>query len=269
MKAIGKAFEFLDDDAPDPVGHKKIGVHIVFDIKASFQRKARLVTDGHLTDPPASITYASVVSRESVRLAFMIAALNDLDVLAADIGNAHLNAPCREKIYIVCGPEFGRLEGTRARIVRALYGLKSLGAAWRSCLADVLRDLGLVPCKADNDVWMRPTEKQDGTKHYEHVLVCTDDILCLSAKPGEILCSLDQRFLLKEGSIGLPTQHLGASVKKFNLPDSDKLCWAMGSEQYVKEAVGNVSNWLGKRGLKLKLRAPSVLPMNCRPELDT
>jgi hypothetical protein len=53
-----------------------------------------------------------VVSRESVRIAFLIAALNDLDGMAADIGNAYLNTPVREKIYIVCGKEFGNdLEG--------------------------------------------------------------------------------------------------------------------------------------------------------------
>jgi hypothetical protein len=56
-----------------------------------------------LTDPPVSITYASVVSRESVRIAFLIAALNDLDVLAADIGNAYLNARTKEKVYNICG----------------------------------------------------------------------------------------------------------------------------------------------------------------------
>jgi hypothetical protein len=68
------------------------------------QRKARLVAVGHMTDPPASITYASVVSRESMRIAFLIvAALNDLDVLAADIGNAYLNARTKEKVYIICG----------------------------------------------------------------------------------------------------------------------------------------------------------------------
>jgi hypothetical protein len=41
----------------------------------------RLVADGHKTDAPAStITYSSVVSRDSVRIALTIAALNDLDV---------------------------------------------------------------------------------------------------------------------------------------------------------------------------------------------
>jgi hypothetical protein len=52
-------------------------------------------------------TYASVVSRESVRIALTLAALNDLQILSADIQGAYLNAPCREKIYVRCGPEFG------------------------------------------------------------------------------------------------------------------------------------------------------------------
>jgi hypothetical protein len=56
-----------------------------------------------MTVTPASITYSSVVSRDSVQLAFLIAALNDLDILSCDIGNAYLNAPCREKIWFEAG----------------------------------------------------------------------------------------------------------------------------------------------------------------------
>ena len=41
-----------------------------------FRRKARLVAGGHMTDTPAAITYASVVSRESVRLALHATALH-------------------------------------------------------------------------------------------------------------------------------------------------------------------------------------------------
>jgi hypothetical protein len=52
---------------------------MVFDIKMEyFKRKARLVAGGHNTKAPAIITYASVVSRETVRIALMLAALNDL-----------------------------------------------------------------------------------------------------------------------------------------------------------------------------------------------
>ena len=81
--------------------------------------------DDDTTDPPASITYASVVSRESVRIALMLAALNGLEVKGADAQNAHLNAQPKEHYWIRCGPEFGHNQGKRAKIVRALYGLKS------------------------------------------------------------------------------------------------------------------------------------------------
>jgi Reverse transcriptase (RNA-dependent DNA polymerase) len=242
---------------------------MVFDVKPDFTRKARLVAGGHMTDPPSAITYASVVSRESVRIAFLLAALNNLDVLAADIGNAYLNARTREKVYIICGKEFGDDNvGKKAIIVRALYGLKSSGAAWRSCLAEVLRDqLGYQPCRADNDVWLRAAQRSDGSRYYEYVLVYTDDILSVSCDPNAVLTSLDQHFLLKPGSIGPPTQYLGASVGKYKFPGGDE-CWYMGSDQYVKEAIRNVSTWLEKRDMRLKTKASSVLPSNYRPELD-
>ena len=55
--------------------------HIVFNIKMEdFRQKARLVAGGHMTKAPATITYASVVSRETVRIALMIAAVNDLEI---------------------------------------------------------------------------------------------------------------------------------------------------------------------------------------------
>jgi hypothetical protein len=99
--------------------------------------------------------------------------------------------------------------------------LKSSGAAWRACLAEVLRDeLGFRACRADNDVWLRLAQKPDGVRYYEYyVLVYTDDILCVSCDPNAVLTNLDQYFLLKHGSIGPPTQYLGASVGKFKLPN--------------------------------------------------
>jgi hypothetical protein len=90
-----------------------------------FQRKARLGAGGQMTETPASITYASVVTRESVRIAFTIAALNDLDVKAANIENEYLTAPVGEKIWYQLGPVFDADAGKKALIVRAMYGLKS------------------------------------------------------------------------------------------------------------------------------------------------
>ncbi len=54
---------------------------MILDIKMEdFQLKARLVAGGHMTKAPATITYASVASRETVCIALLMAALNDLNV---------------------------------------------------------------------------------------------------------------------------------------------------------------------------------------------
>jgi hypothetical protein len=58
-----------------------------------FTRKARFAADGgHTTTAPSSMTYSSVVSCDSIRLAFLIGALNDLDIMSCDLENAYLNA---------------------------------------------------------------------------------------------------------------------------------------------------------------------------------
>jgi hypothetical protein len=72
-----------------------------------FRRNARSFAGGHKTDTPHAMTYASVVSRESVRIALTLAALNDLDVKMADIESAYLTAPITEKVWTVLGTEFG------------------------------------------------------------------------------------------------------------------------------------------------------------------
>jgi hypothetical protein len=48
------------------------------------------------------------VYHDSVSIAFLLAALNDLEVLSADIQNAYLNAPTTEKVYTTTGEEFGK-----------------------------------------------------------------------------------------------------------------------------------------------------------------
>ena len=193
------------------VGFQEIGCHMIFDIKmdSNFTRKARLVAGGHKTVAPASITYWSVVSRESVQLAFTIAGLNDSDVYAADISNAYLYAPCREKIWIVAGPEFGSNAGCVMIVVRALYGLKSSGASWRVMLAQSLTDIGYMSTRADPDMWIRPAFKPEGFEYYEMVSVYVDDILHLShdTKPT-MLEALRKLYKLKLESCGPPKMYL-------------------------------------------------------------
>ena len=147
MKNVLPAFEFVDDDVV-PKFYKHIDCHMIFDVKMDLTRKARFVAGGHQTDPPKESTYSSVVSRDSIRIAFTLAALNDLDVLSADVQGAYLNAPTKEKVYTTAGLEFGAdTVGRPVLIVRALYGLKSSGARWRDHMAATLRKQTLYVAK--------------------------------------------------------------------------------------------------------------------------
>eukprot|EP01082_Thalassiosira_pseudonana_P012046 g10260.t1 g10260 contig4:1535094-1535339(+) len=81
-----------------------------------------------------------------------MAALHGLPIMAADVMNAYVTAPNKEKIWTTLGPEFGSDCGKKAIIVRALYGLKSAGAAFHSHLGECMRNLGYKPCLADPDL---------------------------------------------------------------------------------------------------------------------
>ena len=130
MANVRVAFEVLTDEKSVPIGHQFVQCHMVFDINMEdFRHKARLVVGGYMTMATTAIAYASVVSRETVRIALMIAALNDLEVKSGAILNAYVQATVTQKVWITLGPEFGKDAGKTAVIVRALYGLKSAGAA--------------------------------------------------------------------------------------------------------------------------------------------
>ena len=109
MKNVRVAFDVFEGEEKDILpGFQEVKCHMISDIKMgeNFRRKAQMVAGGNTTEAPSSITYSSVVSRDSVRIALTIAALNILDVLACDIQDAYLTAHCREKIKTRTGPEF-------------------------------------------------------------------------------------------------------------------------------------------------------------------
>jgi hypothetical protein len=84
---------------------------------------------------PATITYASVFSRETVCIALLMAALNDLNVKVGHVLNTHITAPIAKKVWTIPESEFGIDAGKSAIIVCPLYGLKSAGATFHAHLA--------------------------------------------------------------------------------------------------------------------------------------
>ena len=83
-----------------PPGYTEASGHIIFDVKMDFTRKARFVKNGHLNPNPIDSNFSEVVSHERARIIFTYAALNGLNVCAADIKSAYLQAPTSEKYVI-------------------------------------------------------------------------------------------------------------------------------------------------------------------------
>jgi len=162
--------------------------------------------------------------------------LNDLQIFAADVGNAYLNAPCREKIWTRAGREFGSDEGSIMIIVRALYGLKPSGASWRATFAQKLVDMGYTSSKADPDVWLRPAVKNNGLQYYEMLLIYVDDILCVSHQPHHTMDQIQKLYRLKDKVIGPPKSYLGANISINQIPDGSE-AWSASARDYVKMAI--------------------------------
>ena len=145
------AFEVLPDRKSVPIGHQFVQCHMVFDVKMEdFRCNARHVAGGHMPEVPATITYASVVSRETVGIALMIFTINDLEVRLGDILNACVQAPVKEKVLNTFGPKYDKDAGKASVIVRA----SSVGEAFRSHLARCMQCMGYQSCKIDPDVWL-------------------------------------------------------------------------------------------------------------------
>jgi hypothetical protein len=172
---------------------------MIFNVKMEhFRHEAQLVAEGHMTVLPSVPTYASIVSCESIRITLTISTLNDLDILASNVQNAYITAPNSEQIWTICGIEFGIHKGRKALIVRALYSLKSTGAALRNHLASCMHIVGYKPCLADADVWLRPSiQESDDHEYYEYVLIYVNVILCVSYKPREAIDRIDKCLSMK------------------------------------------------------------------------
>ena len=249
MRNVRPAFEVWEKDVEHiPPGNQQIKCHMIFDVKMgkNFRRKARFVAGEHTTETPTSLTYSSVVSQDSVRIIFLIAALNGLQVMACDIQNAYLTANCCEKIWTCAGPEFGSEHGQPMIIRKALYGLKSSGMAFRAHLAETLHDIGFKPTKADPDIWICPAVKLDGSEYYEYIMCYVNNILSVSLDAKSILQSLQGQFKLKGDKIEPPDMYLGTQLGTMQVEGNNG--WFMSSEKYVKSAIQNIEETLQRRG---------------------
>jgi hypothetical protein len=204
-----------------------------------------------------------------------IAALNGMKVMTADIQNAYLTAPCREKIWCKAGHEFSSFSieyGTPLLIVRALCGLKSSGAAFRAFCAEQLDKMNFHSSTGDPDVWIRPCVDGHGNEFYEYMLVYVDDVMSVSFDPEASINQLkDYGFTLKGGKAVEPESYVGAELAHKRLVIHDTDCWTLRTTKYVKHAIENLEERLTKINRKLPNKKQCLTPISngYRPELDT
>ena len=200
----------------------------------------------------------------------VIAVLNDLKLEAGDIYNAYLTAPYLEKIYTICGPEFGPdLQGRLVIIIRALYDLRSLGKAFRNYLSAGIKELGWISCKADPDDYYQSATRPNEVIYYKYLLTYIDDLLCISHEPSIDLDKLDWYFTLKENSRGIPKSYLGGQINAVKLSNNVH-AWSFTSSKYVQEALKNVEKHIfTEYNLVLPTRVTTHFTSGYRPERDS
>ena len=182
---------------------------------------------------------SSVASRESIHIAFLVAALNRLDIWTADIQNAYLNAPTKEKVWFRAGDEWDKHAGKPVLIVRALYGLKSSGQSWRQFLVETLKNkLGFTSGLANPNVRYKAQTKPDGSKYYVYLLIYVDGVISVDLEPERNI-----------------TVYLGANIQKLHsrsqgLKESVGVCHVSNTPRKQSDMLRENSKWMGLNLIK-------------------
>jgi len=216
-----------------------IPYHFVFNIKFDLWHKARLVADRNHTQPPKKDIFSGVVGMDTMWIGFLLAAMNDLQVCAANIGNAFLYRLTKEKVCIIARKEFGTDQGKMLIIDKGLYGLRSSSAHFHEHLSDKLRKMGYTPCQADPDFWIKCVGS-----HYMYIAAYVSDVLIFGKNPMAIIWELKCDYVLK--GVGKPMYYLGGDMQDISEQwggQGPKM--AMSAETYICNIVKKFETILG------------------------
>jgi hypothetical protein len=173
--------------------------------------KGRWVAKGFLQQPGIDFTetYANTVNPISYKLLLAIATAKDWEINQWDVVSAYPNAYLSEELYIE-QPE-GFEDGTNrvCKLNRALYGLKQSAYEWEQHLKKELAELGLIPLKADQSVYIN----QQGPTLI--LIAYVDDIIAISPSSDQIrqvYISLSTKLQIKD--LGPISNFLGIEIKR-------------------------------------------------------
>ena len=220
---------------------------------------------------PATIIHASIVSRETVRMALIIATLNDLEVKQGDILNACEQATCDRKgldhfgsrVWQRCQKNCSDCQSLIwSKVSRSSFFLEAtLLSAWNHW------DMSLVRLTQIEGLSQKSDQKM-GHSIISIIMLC-EYILCIHHNADTVPEWLHKSFPLKPGN-SKSDMYLGAQLHKTRLYNG-VWAWAMSPVKYVQEAVRNCTAHLVAiyGGLfRLPKRAKNLLKMGYDMELD-
>ena len=225
-----------------PGGTKVVPLTWAFRIKrlpnGDFDKfKARICVRGDLQDEDGE-TYAPVVKWTTIRAVLAFAIKHDLKTRQIDFSNAFVQAdlPENEQIFVELPKGFAQKGvDTVLKLKKSLYGLVRAPFLWFHTLKDSLVNLGYVPSKNDQCMFVNPEERII-------VLVYTDDCLCFGWDDvglDELVANLRKRgHELDEQSItknvyaylGIELNMSGSTVELLQVGLTEKILRTVGME---------------------------------------
>ena len=124
-----------------------------------------------------------------------------------------------------------------------------------------MHQLGLQLSRAGPVTWYREYRRQPNGSAYPYEYALLSDRA--KAKPRK---EIGERFILKEKSIGKPSQYPGGKIRKVGLQQGVE-SWVFSSAQYVMEAVTNVEDYLATIGRQFSEVCFLEMPPECRNDI--
>ena len=160
---------------PLPQGRKAIANKWVFSIKNDARKRARLVAKGfsQIEGVDYDEIFSPVVRYETVRIAFALAALENMHMTGFDVKAAFLYGKLDEEIYMK-QPEGFISKGKEQSVMllqKALYGLKQAALAWWKELETFMKTQGFNHAYSDAGIFVY----KDNKGRYVIALVYVDD----------------------------------------------------------------------------------------------
>ena len=175
--------------------------------------KARLVAKGFSQRPGLEYdeTFVSTLKWVTLRIIFVTAAIEDLELESVDISSAYLNGDLDTEVYmqqpegfVQKGPEWV------CKLLKAIYGLKQAGRMWHIKLNKEFKSMGFNLVKSDHSIWIW---RKDDT----HIIipVSVDDMTIAAKDKSSIQWVKDElakRFKLHD--LGPTSWLLGVHIQR-------------------------------------------------------